>query len=210
MNRKLNLLLSRLKKERYLNQKASSYYDKLQFRFTIPSILITALSGIASFLGTSTLVSNDTQNILNISVGVFTSLSSLMQSISASCGYDSKKEDFKKAANEYNNLINKVKFEIDNPNENLDDFFNNIESEIEDIQKKCGKLPPLWIYQEWTKEKHNFINNDGNYKDDNYNDNNYKDNNYKDNNYNNLSDRNVNDNVNIQFQSNENDQLLLN
>lgn len=200
MNSKLKLLLSRLKKERYLHQKASSYYDKLQFRFTIPSILITALSGIASFLGTSTLVSNDTQNILNISVGVFTSLSSLMQSISASCGYDAKKEDFKKAANEYNNLINKVKFEMDNPNENLDDFFNNIESEIEDIQKKCGKLPPLWIYQEWTKDKHNFINQDDNSTDNNYNDDNY----------NNLSERNINNNFNLQFQSNEKEQLLLN
>ena len=68
---------------------SSKYYEKMERIFTIPSILITTLSGIASFIA-STEVPGDTGQIsLSISVGVMASISTLLQSFSNAYGLSS-------------------------------------------------------------------------------------------------------------------------
>ena len=54
-------VLNRLKKLRYIHSQSAKYYEKLNFRIFAPSISITAISGIASFLSTSDFIGNETQ-----------------------------------------------------------------------------------------------------------------------------------------------------
>ena len=63
-----NKMLKRMRKLRYLHSKSSQYYEKMNLRLSAPSIFITSLSGIASFLSTSQYVDNDSQNAFGISV----------------------------------------------------------------------------------------------------------------------------------------------
>ena len=199
-----NKMLKRLRKLRFLHSRSSQYYDKLNLRLSAPSIIITSISGIASFLSTSQYVNSDSQNAFGITVGVLASLSSIFQALSAACQYSVKREAHRTVAEQYNALIVKTKFEMEMPNEK--DFIDNLEISILDIQAKCNYFVPQFIIDEWIKqdhkehsEKNNNYNitakqndNDVNISiftdDDNNNDNNDDDNN---------NDNNDDDNINI-------------
>ena len=105
-------MLRRLRKLRYLHARSSQYYDKMNFRLSSPSILITSLSGIASFFSTSQYIDTDSQNAFGITVGVMASISSIFQALTAACQYGVKREAHRTVAEQYNALIVKTKFNL--------------------------------------------------------------------------------------------------
>jgi hypothetical protein len=156
-----NKMLKRLKKLRFLHSRASQYYESMNIKLSAPSIIITALSGIASFLSTSQYVDEDSQNACGITVGVLASIASVFQAFTAACQYGAKREAHRTVAEQYNALIVKTKFEMEMPNE--EDFVDKLEIAILEIDAKCNYFVPQFIINEWDKEddkKSNFINND--------------------------------------------------
>ena len=150
-----NKILERLQRLSHLHSRASQYYEKMNFYIFGPSITITALSGIASFLSTSQYISQGAQNGFGIGVGIVASISSVLQSLGGACQYSAKKEAHRTVAEQYNNLIISIKFEIEMPNE--EDFTDKLESQILDIQSKCNYFVPQFIVDEYDKKKQ--INN---------------------------------------------------
>jgi len=144
-------------KERFINNYASTYYVNQNIKFIIPAIIITGLSSIGSFIATNSLLDNNEKNYVNISIGVLTACATILQSISSSFEFKLKAEAFQKSADSYDTLLTKLDFEMYNPNEDFDEFCNKIELEILDIKNKCKFLPPLYIYNIWTKKKHNLL-----------------------------------------------------
>ena len=145
-----NKILKRLQRLSYLHSRASQYYETMNFYIFGPSITITALSGIASFLSTSQYISEGAQNGFGIGVGIVASISSVLQSLAGACQYSAKKEAHRNVAEQYNNLIISVKFEIEMPNE--EDFTDNLEVKILDIQSKCNYFVPQFIIDEYDKK----------------------------------------------------------
>jgi hypothetical protein len=143
--------LDRLRKLRFTHSRAGDYYSKMSMYVFGPSIGITAISGIASFMSTSEIMSQETQTSFGISVGVMASISTMLQSVASVCQFNAKNEAFRTAADEYNKLMVRVKFEMEMPDE--PDFTNDLEKNILDIQNKCKYLPPQFIINEWTKKK---------------------------------------------------------
>ena len=150
----LNKFYQRLKKERFINNNSSSYYGTLNQRFVVPGIVITGLSSVGSFMTTSDMLSEDEKQGFGVTVGVLTAVATVVQSMSASFGFQLKKDAFATSADAYDSLLTKVEFEICNPNENFTEFCNDLESEILDIKSKCKYLPPLHIQQLWETNKH--------------------------------------------------------
>jgi hypothetical protein len=149
-----NKILQRLQRLSHLHSRASQYYEKMNFYIFAPSITITALSGIASFLSTSQYISEGAQNGFGIGVGIVASISSVLQSLAGACQYSAKKEAHRTVAEQYNNLIISVKFEIEMPNE--EDFTDKLEVQILDIQSKCNYFVPQFIVEEYDiKNKNN-------------------------------------------------------
>lgn len=148
-----NKMLRRLKKLRYLHSRASQHYEKMNIKLSAPSIVITALSGIASFLSTSQYVDSDSQNACGITVGVLASIASVFQAFSAACQYGAKKEAHRTVAEQYNALIVKTKFEMEMPNE--EDFIDKLEQSILEIDAKCNYFVPQFIIKEWEKQEIN-------------------------------------------------------
>jgi hypothetical protein len=146
-----NKILQRLQRLSYLHSRASQYYESMNFKIFAPSITITALSGIASFLSTSQYIDASTQNGFGIGVGIVASISSVLQSLAGACQYSAKKEAHRTVAEQYNNLIISIKFEIEMPNE--EDFTDKLESQILDIQSKCNYFVPQFIVDEYDKKK---------------------------------------------------------
>ena len=153
-----NKMLKRLKKLRFLHSRSSQYYESMNIRLSAPSIVITALSGIASFLSTSQYVDEDAQNACGITVGVLASAASVFQAFAAACQYGAKKEAHRTVAEQYNALIVKTKFEMEMPNE--EDFIDKLEAAILEIDAKCNYFVPQFIIKEWeAKESRNLETN---------------------------------------------------
>ena len=146
-----NKTLERLQRLSDLHTRSSQYYEKMHYYIFGPSITITALSGIASFLSTSQFIDTNTQNVFGIGVGIVASLSSVLQSIGGACQFSAKKEAHRTVAEEYNKLIVTIKFEIEMPNE--EDFTDNLEKQIIDIQNKCNYFIPQSIIEQYDKTK---------------------------------------------------------
>ena len=146
-----NKILARLKKLSYVHTRSSQYYDKMNYYIFGPSIALTAISGIASFLSTSAFVDSKGQTAFGVSVGIIASISSVMQSIGGACQFSAKQEGHRSTAEQYNNLIVKTKFEIEMPNEA--NFADDLEIMILDIQGKCNFFPPQFIVDEYEKKQ---------------------------------------------------------
>ena len=142
-----NKMLRRLKKLRFHHSRSSQYYESMNIKLSAPSIVITALSGIASFLSTSQYVDEDSQNACGITVGVLASVASVFQAFTAACQYSAKKEAHRTVAEQYNALIVKTKFEMEMPNE--EDFIDKLEVAILEIDAKCNYFVPQFIIKEW-------------------------------------------------------------
>ena len=158
-----NKILKRLQRLSVLHSQSSQYYEKRHFYIFAPSITITALSGIASFLSTSQYISEKTQNAFGIGVGIVASISSVLQSLAGACQYSAKQEAHRTVAEQYNNLIISIKFEIEMPNE--EDFTDKLEILILDIQSKCNYFVPQFIIDNYDKD--NKDNKDTRTKQDN-------------------------------------------
>ena len=150
----LNKFYKRIKKERFVNNNSSTYYGTLNQRFVIPGIVITGLSSIGSFMTTSDMLSDDEKQGFGVTVGVLTAVATIVQSMSASFGFQLKKDAFATSADVYDSLLTKVEFEICNPNENFEEFCNSLEEEILKIKSDCKYLVPLHIQELWNQNKH--------------------------------------------------------
>lgn len=148
----LNKFRKRLEREKYINNYASNYYSAMQQRFTIPGILITGISSVASFLATSDMLNNGTKFGFSVGVGILTAGATILQSIASSFGFGARKDAFQKAADSYDDLITKIEFEICNPNERFMDFCDDLEEAILKIKNDCSFLPPLFIMAKYEAE----------------------------------------------------------
>ena len=139
----------RIEKAIWIHLHSARYFEKLHFRLFAPSITITALSGIASFLSSSDVIDKTTQTSFAIGVGIMSSISAMIQSIVSSMKYSAKADSHRLAADEYTQLLTRVKFEIEMPNER--NFGETLEKKILDIQHKCKYFPPQHIVESYPK-----------------------------------------------------------
>ena len=148
----LNKFRKRLDKEKYINNYASNYYGNMHNRFSIPGIIVSGVSSVASFLATSDMMSATGKTAISIGVGILAAGSTIIYSIAGSYGFQSRRDSFQMSADAYDDLITRIEFEIVNPNENFNEFCNSLESQILKIKTDCKYLPPLFIYKMYEDE----------------------------------------------------------
>ena len=129
---KINLLETNYK----YSSRIYGYYNTM---LSIPSIMITSVSGIFSFMSTSEFVNPETKNYCTVVVAVLITLSSMLQTINTSCEFNVRRLKFAEAAQAFNLVHDRVYFELEAPNE--PDFMNKIEDEVEKIKNQCKFLP---------------------------------------------------------------------
>jgi hypothetical protein len=151
----------RLNKEKFLNHQSSIYYSKQNNKFSIPGILITGIASIASFLSTSDIFVDNVKRGSAIGVGILTAGATILQSVSTAFGFKARADAFQKSADDYDDLLTKIEFEIVNPNEDFNEFCNELEANILKIKGDNKYFPPLFIHDLWDKYKHK-LNTDDN------------------------------------------------
>lgn len=140
-------LEERLKKLRYVHSRSAEHYEKMNVYIFGPSITITALSGIASFLSTSDFIESEARNGLGVTVGVLASISSMLQAVASASKYHAKIESHRGAAEQFNSLLTRLRFEMELPDE--ENFTDQIEKQILEIKNKCNFYPPQFIIDEY-------------------------------------------------------------
>jgi hypothetical protein len=141
----------RLQKLFDMNVETAKYYDKLNLFIFGPSISITALCSMASFLSTTDLMSDDSKTGFGIAVGILSVVSTALQSVAGTCQYKSRGEAFRISADKYEQLLTKLRFEQSQPR--TEDFMEKLEEQILEVQQKNTYFPPQKI-----SEKYKFIN----------------------------------------------------
>lgn len=140
MNPKLyQKLLTRVQVLQDMHYQCAEKYSTYNMRLFIPSVTITTLASIASFLTASEYLSPDVQGGFSIAVGVLSVISSMMQSFSNTLKYPAKIEGHQLAADEYSKLLTRLQFEYLDPNE--ENFFDDIEEQILKIKNNCKYYP---------------------------------------------------------------------
>lgn len=139
--------IDRLEELKWIHSKASEYYEKADLYITLPSIILTSISGIVSLISATGQTSSTFNYASAISIGVSASMSSLFQTLSSTLQFSTKSDQHRDVADRYGKIITKIKFEfIDHSNE---DFMNDLETQILEVQNMCKYLPPMFLYEKY-------------------------------------------------------------
>ena len=140
------------------HNESSKKYSCYNLGLVFPSIIISAASGILSFISSSEVIETETKVYLGLSVGILASITTLIQSISTALNFNGKMESHSIAGDEYENIKTIIQFEMNNPTHTLNNpglFYDKIKTNILDIKKKCKYSIPNHVIEKYKKKKLN-------------------------------------------------------
>jgi hypothetical protein len=156
-NDMINNALHRFRKLRYIHQISATYYSKLNKRIVIPSIIISGISSVLSFMASARSIGETTSEYISITVGILTIIITTLQTFTTSFGFSVKMDDFTNSANEYNKIIVELKMKHNQCNtENICQLINELDQKAIKITYDSKYLPPQWVYEKWTKGKNKY------------------------------------------------------
>lgn len=152
--------------EKYCNLKrqthwmCSRHFSCMDKYFSVPSILLSSLSGIGSFLA-SIQYFEEYSTVFTVSVGVMASVTTLFQSFSNAFEYSTKAEAHQNAVEAFDQIITKLKFERLNPVKEADpgEFIDGIEKQIVETKQRCKYIVPDWIEAQYSDNKFKSLKN---------------------------------------------------
>jgi hypothetical protein len=77
----------------------------------------------------------------------------MLQAIASASKYHAKIESHRSAADQFNTLLTRLRFEMELPNE--ENFSDEIETQIIEVKNKCNFYPPQFIIDEYHIRQHN-------------------------------------------------------
>lgn len=151
VNYNLTSTMRKIRKQRQLHRLSAQYYERLNAIITIPAIAISAAATVYSFAYPSEAPSEQvfTNKII---AGCLSAVNTVLFSVSGFLKLESKSESHFIAAEEYDNLLTMINFELKFPNEHIQDFANKVEKKILEIKKSCRYFPPTSIIEKYCRE----------------------------------------------------------
>lgn len=136
---------------RNLHNLAGTYYSRYNQTIQIPTIVLAALSSIASFIASSEVLSDYWKIRCTLSVGIISCIGAMMQSFSSAYQFNTKAEAHFNAAEAYDNIITEIDFEKSYPM--TGDYFQQLEKKLLDVKKGCKYLIPTRIHTAYRESK---------------------------------------------------------
>lgn len=152
--------------EKYCNLKRQTHwmcarhFSHMDRYFTVPSIVLSSLSGIGSFLASIDYF-EEYSTVFTVSVGVMASVTTLFQSFSNAFEYSTRAEAHQNAVEAFDQIITKLKFERLNPVKEADPgaFIDSIEKQIVETKQRCKHIIPDWIEAKYSDNKFRSLKN---------------------------------------------------
>jgi hypothetical protein len=152
-NEKLEDLKRYCEYKRELHYICNKYYEKWQYRFQIPGIVITSVGGILSFFSTSTIFSQQDVIFLTLLVGVFASTSAVLQTISNLFDFAGKSTTHEYAVMSYDQIITKIRFLLLKDSTNTNQDIERIEQLVFELKQRCKYITPSWAEKKYNLDK---------------------------------------------------------
>lgn len=150
LNYNLELTMRKVRKQRQIHRMCAQYYECLYSFINIPAIAISGAATVYSFAypadGT-----HEQVFINKMIAGSLSALNTILFSMGSILKYQAKAESHHITAEEYDNLLTMINFELRFPNENILEFANKIEKKILEIKKSCRYFPPEFIVKRYDK-----------------------------------------------------------
>jgi len=156
--------MHKVKKQRELHRMCAQHYEFMNSMINIPAIAISGAATVYSFAYPS---DGNSQQIFTSKViaGSLSAVNTILFSVGSFLKFQARAESHFIAAEEYDNLVTLISFEIQFPNENIQAFANKIEKKILEIKKSCRYFPPDFIVSRYDREhpKKSVSDNDSDY-----------------------------------------------
>jgi hypothetical protein len=149
-NNILSSIMCKVLKQRQLHRMSVQYYERYNSLINIPAIAISGAATVYSFAYPSD--GQQGQILINkIIAGTLSAINTILFSLGCFLKLQAKSESHFIAAEEYDNLLTMIHFELRFPNENIQEFANKVEKKILEIKKSCRYFPPEKIINEYDK-----------------------------------------------------------
>ena len=149
-NYNLTSTMRKIRKQRQLHRLSAQYYERLNAVITIPAIAVSAAATVYSFAYPSEAPSEQVFTNKTIA-GCLSAVNTILFSVSGFLKLESKSESHFIAAEEYDNLLTMINFELKFPNEHIHDFASKVEKKILEIKKSCRYFPPNHIIEKYCR-----------------------------------------------------------
>ena len=154
MDNQVRSFLGRVQKQIRLDRdayaQAARNYDRMSSMLTIPSLCISSVSTVLTFLSGTPLVADESKVYMMVGIGITGAIAAFLQSCQVSLKYGTKSEMFRTASEQYDQLLLKIQFELVNHNEA--DFIDKLEKRMLEIQSTCRYSIPRAIYEDDSPE----------------------------------------------------------
>ena len=138
---------------------ASHYYERENTKLQFPIICFSSLSGFICFLASSKVIAiANYQEILTMSAGFISVLSSIVQAVSNNLKYQARADSFRMQAEAYSALITRMRFFNYSPSE-PGEFIQLLETKILEVKSRQQYFIPLHILETY-QEIHDIITHD--------------------------------------------------
>lgn len=140
--------LEDFEKKKNLALKASRYYGILLGGIFIPTAFLITLASALSFIVGSDVLEPDVNKWMSITVGLIGILIQLSYSLVTGFKLQTKHDLFNQEHNDYEDLIQDVKFTQYIPNESLPTILDRLKSQTMKVQKRNKYIVPWIIYRQ--------------------------------------------------------------
>jgi hypothetical protein len=103
-------LLDMIKKKADIYQHTAEYYTRKNMWINVPTIIITASSGLLSFVSSTDMLDAQGTQIMGLVVGLLATVATILTSFGQTMAWSTKAEVFRGAAQQYNLLTNRIEF----------------------------------------------------------------------------------------------------
>ena len=141
-------LLKELKEMGKIFTLCGDYYARINHLLTLPTIIITAMSGFVSFLGGSTGIPESWRQWFAVVVGFMATLATILGGFQSTFKWGSKSDQFLNAAQQLLILEGKLNFCILSDDDSLKDI-QVIQETMQDIAKGMRFFPPTELVKKW-------------------------------------------------------------
>jgi len=143
--------MRKVRRQRELHRKCAQHYERLNSLINLPSIAISGAASVYSFAypsdgGADEVFTN------KVIAGSLSAVNTVLFSMAGFLKLQGKAESHFIAAEEYDNLLTMINFELRFPNENIQEFANKVEKKILEIKKSCRYFPPEHIVKKYNIE----------------------------------------------------------
>lgn len=146
---RLSYILDKVREKTHTYQAAAATNSKLYMRLFIFATVVSVLKDVVGTILSNNIVSTDIQQYTLLASSLVGFIISAINVISSAFEYQVKYVQFTEAAEQFNMLENRIRFEIINPNEDFNQFCTQLETDIDTIKSQCKFQPSLAIKEKY-------------------------------------------------------------